>query len=206
MKIVLIDYDGGNVESVFNALKLVSANSQIKISNKTADLEEATHLILPGVGTFGDCMNNLQKVDGLIAQIKKQILINKKPFLGVCVGMQVLSDIGFENGTHEGLHLIAGEVRKIESAPDLKVPQMGWNEVSFVKNHKLFDKISNNAHFYFANSYYFLCKNSQDALAAYEYGGAKTCVITRENIYGVQFHPEKSGRDGLQLLENFLQL
>lgn len=205
MKIVLIDYDGGNVESVFNALKLIAPNSQIKISNKAKDLDEASHLILPGVGAFADCVNNLHKIDDLIPEIKRQILINKKPFLGICVGMQVLSDIGFENGEHEGLHLIAGEVKKIEGF-SLKVPQMGWNEVVISKNHQLFDKIANNSHFYFANSYYFICKDEQDVLASYEYGGVKTCVIARDNICAVQFHPEKSGKDGLQLLENFLQL
>jgi glutamine amidotransferase len=205
MKIVLIDYDGGNVESVFNALKLISPNSQIKISNKFLDFQEASHLILPGVGAFGDCVNNLRKIDGLIAEIKKQILIDKKPFLGICVGMQVLADIGFEDGIHEGLHLISGEVKRIEGF-DLKVPHMGWNEVSFAKNHPLFAEISNNSHFYFANSYYFSCQNEQDILAVYEYGGVKICALARENICAVQFHPEKSGKDGLQLLKNFLQL
>jgi len=207
MKVVIVDYNAGNVESVFNALSLVGAGVEVKISNKISDLKSATHIILPGVGAFGDCMNNLKAVEGLIAELRKQILSEKKPFLGICVGMQVLASIGFEDGEHSGLGFINGHVEKI-SIPqnsDLKIPHMGWNNVILkAGKHAVLKDIKNEEHFYFANSYHFACQNENNVLAHFEYGAKYTAIVAKDNIIAVQFHPEKSGEAGLKLLKNFL--
>jgi len=207
MKVVIVDYNAGNVESVFNALSLVGEGIEVKISNKISDLKSATHIILPGVGAFGDCMNNLKAVEGLIAELRKQILTEKKPFLGICVGMQVLASVGFEDGEHSGLGFINGHVEKISIPQDsnLKIPHMGWNNVVLKPSkHGVLKDIKNEEHFYFANSYHFVCQNENNVLAHFEYGAKYTAIVAKDNIIAVQFHPEKSGEAGLKLLKNFL--
>jgi glutamine amidotransferase len=205
MRALIIDYNAGNVESVFNALCLVAPDFEIKISNKISDLENASHIILPGVGAFGDCMENLRAIDGLIDALKKQIMLEKKPFFGICVGMQVLANKGFEDGEHEGLGFIEGSVKKIIE-PNLKIPHMGWNEVNFAQNsHPFLSDIKSGEHFYFANSYHFICKNADNQLASFNYGLARCGIIAKDNIFATQFHPEKSGEAGLKLLKNFLK-
>ncbi len=203
MKVVIIDYGAGNVESVANALAAVAEN-EIIISNKISDLKSANYLILPGVGAFGDCMNGLKAAEGLLPELRKQVLIEKKPFLGICVGMQVLASVGYENGEHAGLGFINGRVEKIAS--ELKLPQMGWNELAIKPNkHAVLDGINSGEHFYFANSYHFVCQNENNVLAQEEYGAKLTAIVAKDNVFGVQFHPEKSGEAGLKLLYNFLK-
>lgn len=202
MTTIIIDYGSGNVESVANAL--VACGGEITISNKPSDLKAASHIILPGVGAFGDCMEGLKAVDGLLPELRKQVLVEKKPFLGVCVGMQVLASIGHENGDHQGLGFINGKVEKIV-AEGLKIPHMGWNEIIVKPNkHGVLKDIQNGEHFYFANSYHFTCQNENNVLAQVEYGSKLTAIVAKENILGVQFHPEKSAEAGLKLLKNFL--
>ena len=204
MKTIIIDYGAGNIESVINALSLVKGNSEILVTNKPADLKSANHLILPGVGAFGDCMNGLKAIEGLLPELRKQVLTEKKPFLGICVGMQVLASNGFEDGEHQGLGFINGKVEKISGA-NLKIPHMGWNDiVSKPNKHAVLKDVKDGEHFYFANSYHFICANENNVLAQVEYGSKLTAIIAKENIFGVQFHPEKSGEAGLKLLRNFL--
>lgn len=204
MKIVVIDYGAGNVESVVNALSQICGTSEILISNKISDLKSANQLILPGVGAFGDCMNGLKSIEGFLPELRKQVLVEKKPFLGVCVGMQVLASVGHENGEHIGLGFINGKVEKI-SSENLKIPHMGWNDI-IVKptKHAVLKGIESGEHFYFANSFHFICQNENNVLAQVEYGEKLTAIVAKENIFGVQFHPEKSGEAGLRLLKNFL--
>lgn len=203
MKIVIIDYGSGNVESVANAFAAIGGG-EVLISNKIPDIRSANHLILPGVGAFADCMGGIKAINGLSEEIRKQVLTEKKPFLGICVGMQVLASIGYENGECQGLGFINGKVEKI-SAKNLKIPHMGWNEL-IVKptKHAVLEGIESGEHFYFANSYHFTCQNENNVLAQVEYGSKLTAIIAKENIFGVQFHPEKSGEAGLKLLKNFL--
>lgn len=204
MKINIIDYGAGNTQSVYNSIKNISDKFEVVISNKISDLKSSTHFILPGVGSFGDCINNLKSIDGLIIELRNQVLNIKKPFLGICVGMQVLASFGYENGEHQGLGFINGKVEKIDF-PELKVPHMGWNDL-IIKNdqHPLLKEISNGDHFYFANSYRFICNNSNNVLGYVNYGCEISSIIAKENIVGVQFHPEKSGDKGLKILSNFL--
>jgi glutamine amidotransferase len=205
MKTVIIDYGAGNVESVLNALSFVKNNENFLVSNKPSDIRAANHLILPGVGAFGDCMDGLKSVEGLLPEIRKQVLVEKKPFLGICVGMQVLSSIGYENGEHQGLGFINGKVEKIAAQEGLKIPHMGWNEIMLKPTkHPALKDIKNGEHFYFANSYHFICQNENNVLAQVEYGSKLNAIIAKENILGIQFHPEKSGEAGLLILKNFL--
>jgi len=205
MKTVIIDYGAGNVESVLNALSFVKNNEKFLVSNKPSDIRAANHLILPGVGAFGDCMDGLKSVEGLLPEIRKQVLVEKKPFLGICVGMQVLSSIGYENGEHQGLGFINGKVEKITAQEGLKIPHMGWNEIMLKPTkHPALKDVKNSEHFYFANSYHFICQNENNVLAQVEYGSKLNAIVAKENILGIQFHPEKSGEAGLLILKNFL--
>jgi glutamine amidotransferase len=205
MKTVIIDYGSGNVESVLNALSFVKNNENFLVSNKPSDIRAANHLILPGVGAFGDCVNGLKSVEGLLPEIRKQVLIEKKPFLGICVGMQVLASIGYENGEHQGLGFINGKVEKITTQEGLKIPHMGWNEIMLKPTkHPALKDVKNGEHFYFANSYHFICQNENNVLAQVEYGSKLNAIVAKENILGIQFHPEKSGEAGLLILKNFL--
>ena len=205
MKTVIIDYGAGNVESVLNALSFVKNNENFLVSNKPSDIRAANHLILPGVGAFGDCMDGLKSVEGLLPEIRKQVLVEKKPFLGICVGMQVLSSIGHENGEHQGLGFINGKVEKITAQEGLKIPHMGWNEIMLKPTkHPALKDVKNGEHFYFANSYHFICQNENNVLAQVEYGSKINAIVAKENILGIQFHPEKSGEAGLLILKNFL--
>lgn len=205
MRTVIIDYGAGNIESVANALKATEVNGEILISNKVAEIRSANHLILPGVGAFGDCMEGLKSIENLIPEIRKQVLVEKKPFLGICVGMQVLASIGYENGEFQGLGFINGKVEKISAKEGLKIPHMGWNEVTIKPSKNgVLAGIESGEHFYFANSYHFICQNENNVLAEVEYGSQLTAIVAKDNIVGIQFHPEKSGIAGLKILKNFL--
>lgn len=204
MKTIIIDYGSGNVESVANALALAKNDGEILISNNLSEIKSATHLILPGVGAFGDCMEGLKEIEGLLPELRKQVLVEKKPFLGICVGMQVLASVGYENGEHQGLGFINGHVEKI-CGEHLKIPHMGWNNIVVKPNkHAVLADIKDGDNFYFANSFHFIAQNENNVLAQVEYGEKLTAIVAKENIFGVQFHPEKSGEAGLKLLKSFL--
>ncbi|MBL6664774.1 MAG: imidazole glycerol phosphate synthase subunit HisH [Rickettsiales bacterium] len=209
MKLLIIDYGAGNLKSVENAFRkiIVDENLDVElvISDKKEDFISADKIFLPGVGAYGDCMNSLNK-RGVVAELKNQVLNNKKKFLGICVGMQVLSSKGYEDGEYEGLDFIAGEVKRIDNNDSqLKVPHMGWNEVKFLENDDILSGINEIEHFYFANSYKFEVANKKDELGYCNYGQDITSVVKKDNIVGLQFHPEKSGEAGLKVLSNFLK-
>ncbi len=204
MRTVIIDYGAGNVESVYNALIECNLGEEIIISKEVSDIRSANHLILPGVGAYNDCMNGLKFSENLVSEIRKQVLVEKKPFLGICVGMQVLSSVGYENGEHAGLGFINGRVEKIADKIDLKIPHMGWNDISILAKHPILAGIESGEHFYFANSYHFICQNEHHVVADFDYGSKLAAIVAKENIVGIQFHPEKSGEAGLKILKNFL--
>ena len=205
MKICIIDYGAGNVASVYNAIKLIASDYQIVISSDHQDIKSASHLILPGVGAFGDCMTGIKNNQQSLIEIRTQAIKEKKPFLGICVGMQVLASVGFENGEHQGLNFINGRVEKLKGE-NLKIPHMGWNELLIKNNkHPLLKNIDQGEHFYFANSYHFICQNENNVLAQVQYGDNKiNAIIAKDNIVGAQFHPEKSAEKGLEFLKNFI--
>lgn len=212
MKIIIIDYKAGNVKSVFNALKEAAGSDiEIVVSDRVADLKSANYFILPGVGAFGDCVESLRAIDGFLPELRNQVLNYKKPFLGICVGMQVLASTGYENGEHQGLGFINGKVEKIAvnecetTNHNLKIPQIGWNDIKIkTDKHPILRGINDGENFYFANSFHFLCQNQNNVLAYVEYGHKINAVIVKDNIAGIQFHPEKSGEAGLKILKNFI--
>ena len=199
--IVIIDYGLGNLFSVCNVFKLLGIKAII--SSKPDDIKNAERLVLPGVGAFGDGILNLKRL-GLDRILTAEVIDKKKPFLGICLGLQLLADKGFEYGEHQGLGLVHGEVRKLDTEKSgLKLPHIGWNSIQTVRSSPLLDNIQPDADFYFLNSYHLVCKNPNDLIATTFYGENVTAAIQRLNIFGVQFHPEKSQDNGLKLLENF---
>ncbi len=200
--VAIIDYEFGNVRSVANALEALGA--AVQISRSAEVLQSADALILPGVGAFGDGMANLKRF-GLISTLEELVLRQKKPFLGICVGMQLLAQTGFEGGEHTGLGWVEAEVIRFET-PGLKVPHVGWNDVRITQKSKLLGEAGEVHSYYFVHSYHLRCRDASIISGVCEYGTEFPAVIERGNIFAVQFHPEKSQKHGLQLLSNFLAL
>ncbi|HTQ13180.1 MAG TPA: imidazole glycerol phosphate synthase subunit HisH [Rhizomicrobium sp.] len=202
--VALIDYGSGNLRSAEKALARAGAG-EISVTSDPSVVAAAERIVLPGVGAFADCMTGLGAIPGMVAALEEAVLAKKTPFLGICVGMQLLAGVGREFGDHRGLGWIAGEVVRLKpSDPALKIPHMGWNSLSLKRAHPLLDAIGDGAHAYFVHSYEFGAADASDVLATVDYGGAVTAMIARGNIAGTQFHPEKSQAVGLRLLANFL--
>ena len=201
MIINIIDYGMGNLQSVNNALEILNCNS--RISNKASDIDNADAIILPGVGSFGQAMDNLESLN-LITSLRQAVLDSKKPFLGICLGMQLFADRSEEQGGHRGLSLIPGEVREIPIREKLRLPHIGWNDLQINKSRPLFEGIDDKSAFYFVHSYRFECDDKY-VTSKTRYGSDITSSIQSNNIFGVQFHPERSQRKGLHLLDNFIK-
>ncbi|MBZ0291048.1 MAG: imidazole glycerol phosphate synthase subunit HisH [Anaerolineae bacterium] len=201
--LAVIDYGAGNLRSVLHALNYLGVDS-IRLVHEPHDLKNATRIILPGVGAFGAGMQKLHE-QGLVQPIKEAVLAGK-PYLGICLGMQFLFEYSDEMGQHEGFGLLRGHVTRFPHDLDLKVPHMGWNQFELHKSSPLMKDIGSDNWAYFVHSYYCAPANTSDVLATVDYGIPFTAAVQRDNIYGVQFHPEKSQRTGLQILTNFLEL
>ena len=210
--LTIIDYGSGNIKSVYNAFNKISSKKKFKllISSKKSDIEKSSHLVLPGVGSFESCISGLRN-SNLIDSILKKVEIEKKPFLGICVGMQMLATKGFENGEFLGLNWIEGNVKKIKKVnKKLKIPHMGWNNLQFKKENYFIKKLKKKINTseisaYFVHSYNFNTKNSEDKIVSTFYGQEITAMVSKDNIIGVQFHPEKSHKFGLKFLETFVE-
>ena len=201
-EIVIVDYNTGNVDSLLKAVKI--SNKSAVISNNKDDILNSKKIILPGQGSFDYGMSQLNNLE-IKKIILEKILNGHTPILGICLGMQLLGNYGYENNLKtEGLGLISGEIKKIPTK--IKLPHIGWNEVKFKKKDRVFKKIKNNKDFYFVHSYYFDCKNKDEILGTTYYDFNFPSIIRRNNIYGFQFHPEKSLNNGLNLLNNFLNI
>lgn len=208
--VALIDYGSGNLRSAEKALARVAAENatgqDIVVTADASLVAKAGRIVLPGVGAFGDCMDGLRALPGMIDALDDAVLKRGTPFLGICVGMQLLADIGREFGEHKGLGWIHGEVVKIAPRdPSLKIPHMGWNELKIERAHPLLADIPPNGHAYFVHSYHFRAEDAAHVFATTDYGETLTAMIGRDNIAGTQFHPEKSQSVGLTLLGNFLK-
>jgi len=196
MSVALIDYGAGNLYSVHNALKAAGA-TDIAVTADPEVVLKADRIVLPGVGAFGACADGLRAIPGMIEAMEARVLGQGAPFLGVCVGMQLMADTGIEMGVHAGLGWISGTVRAIPPAPGVRVPHMGWNDVVPLGDHPLLER----GEAYFLHSFAF---EGAHILAETDHGGPVTAAIGRDNLAGVQFHPEKSQRYGIALLERFL--
>ena len=203
--ITIIDYGVGNINAFVNVYKRV--NIRVKIAETAADLEDAQKLILPGVGHFDHAMSELIK-SGMREKLDELVLIKKLPVIGICVGMQMMGNDSDE-GTMKGLGWIDASIKKFDETKihqGTRLPHMGWNDVAPVKVNPLFEGLETEALFYFLHSYFFECNDSSDILATSEYGGKFACAAQHENIYGIQFHPEKSHSYGETLLHNFAKI
>ena len=202
MKIALIDYGSGNLQSAYKALEKVSNKKKIIVTSNSKELLKVDKIVLPGVGSFSDCMNGLKNISGMIDILNEVVINKKKPFLGICVGMQLLATEGEEKGNYKGLGWIKGKVVKIKKNKKIKIPHMGWNTVKVISKHPIINKKKFES--YFVHSYNFICKNKENVLATCNYSQNITAIIGRENIIGTQFHPEKSQKSGLEFLKKFV--
>ena len=202
----MVDYGSGNLASAAKALAHAADGRAEIVTTADPDIVlTAERIVLPGVGAFADCMAGLKAVPGMVDVLRDKVLKQGAPFLGICVGMQLLATEGLEFGRHAGLGWIAGQVVKIApSDPALKVPHMGWNALNVVRRHPLLDGIEDGAHAYFVHSFQLVPALPEDLIATTDYGGPLTAVVGNENIVGTQFHPEKSQAVGLKILSNFL--
>lgn len=198
----VIDYGMGNLHSIAKALEVAADGQRVLVSYDPDKLRKADRLVLPGVGAIGQCMAELKRLE--LDQLVRE-LAGKKPLLGICLGMQVLLSRSEENGGTAGLDLIPGEVKRFPGGNDLKVPQMGWNRVHQMREHRLWQDIPQDSWFYFVHSYYAAPSTPQQLFATSEYGVRFAAAVIRDNVVAVQFHPEKSQAAGLALLANFLQ-
>jgi len=206
VKTALIDYGSGNLQSAYKALELAGnyrKKNKIFITSKSKDLLDADKIVLPGVGTFSDCMNGLKSLPGMIDILNEIVLQRKKPFLGICVGMQLLAIEGKEKGNHKGLGWIKGKVVKIKKNKKIKIPHMGWNTVKIISKHPILKRKKFES--YFVHSYNFICQDKKNVLATCDYQQSITAIVGKENIIGTQFHPEKSQKIGLEILKNFIR-
>lgn len=201
--IAVVDYGSGNLRSVAKAFEAIGAD--VKVTSLSADLASADRIVLPGVGSFAEGMRHLRE-RGLIEALSHEVLNNRKPFLGICLGMQMLAEEGSEDGVHPGLGWVAGRVVPLApSAPGLKVPHMGWNDVSKPPvPSELFARLPAKPVFYFAHSYRFEAADPAHVASSSDYGGPFSAAVLKDNVFATQFHPEKSQQNGLQLLRNFV--
>ena len=206
-KITIIDYGSGNIlsakQSFTRVTRTENIDAEVCISGNPEIIKNSTHIVLPGQGAFETCINGLKKIPGMIDELNSFVIIKKKPFFGICVGMQLLANNSLENGNHKGLGLIDGTIEKLPSE-NLKMPHMGWNSIRVLnKSLKITPKETD---YYFVHSYYFNCKNKENILAETKYGIDFPSIVNKENIYGLQFHPEKSSDQGLDIIKNFIKL
>lgn len=203
MKTIIIDYGMGNISSIRNMLRYLGYSSVY--SRDYQEIVSADHLILPGVGNFGVAMDNIKSL-GLNSILDEAVEVKRIPILGICLGMQLMMTWS-EEGSCAGLGWIEGEVRKFDfSTADLKIPHMGWDYIKQSQKSRIFEGLPESSRFYFVHSYYATCTNPDESLATTDYGGDFTSIIGRDNIYGVQFHPEKSHKFGMKILENFMRI
>jgi len=213
MHVAIIDYGSGNLHSAAKAFERAAREEgsqlAIRVTADPADVLGANRIVLPGVGAFADCKAGLASIPGMIEALEEAVQDKGKPFLGICVGLQLMAERGLEHGVTPGLGWVAGEVRAIE--PDdgsLKIPHMGWNTLNMARPHALFDGIDTGdkgLHAYFVHSYHLVPEDPADLVAATDYGGPVTAFVARDNMAGSQFHPEKSQKLGLALIANFLK-
>ncbi|MDH5772102.1 MAG: imidazole glycerol phosphate synthase subunit HisH [Rhodospirillaceae bacterium] len=209
MKVVVIDYGSGNLRSCAKAFERAASEHNIKadvvVSPNPEDILSADRVVLPGVGAFADCRSGLDAVGGLVDAMNEAVIKNAKPFFGICVGMQLMADVGREFGDTNGLGWVGGEVVAMKpSDPNLKIPHMGWNDLKIKNPHPLLAGLPVGGHAYFVHSYQFNASDEKNVIGEIDYGGPVSAVIAKDNMVGTQFHPEKSQGFGLGIIANFL--
>ena len=208
MNVTIVDYNSGNISSVINSFKeVVKDNVNIEVTSDLKKIKSSDKLVLPGQGSFKSCVDALNKIKGLINILNEFAINNKKPLLGICVGLQMFADIGYEEIETKGLGWISGKVSKIDNQNGkYKLPHIGWNQINIVKDSKIFKEIENYSHMYFVHSYEFIPNDKTVISATTNYSSNIVCAVEKENIFGTQFHPEKSDKTGLKIIDNFINL
>jgi len=208
MNVTIVDYNSGNISSVINSFKEVAQDKvNIEVTSDLNKIKSSDKVVLPGQGSFKTCADALNKIKGLTDTLNEFVISNKKPLLGICVGLQMFADIGYEETETKGLGWISGKVSKIDSQNGkYKLPHIGWNQINIIKDSKIFKNIETNSHMYFVHSYEFIPKDKNVISATTDYSSNIVCSVEKENIFGTQFHPEKSDRIGLKIISNFINL
>jgi len=208
MKVTIVDYSSGNISSVINSFKEVAQKkATIEVTSDLNKIKSSDKIVLPGQGSFKSCVNALNKISGLNDTLNEFVMVNKKPLLGICVGLQMFADVGYEETETKGLGWISGKVSKIDNQNgNYKLPHIGWNQINIVKESKIFKDLKNNSHMYFVHSYEFIPGDKNVISATTDYSSNIVCSVEKENIFGTQFHPEKSDKLGLKILENFIKI
>ena len=208
MNVTIVDYKSGNISSVINSFKEVAKDKvNIKVTSDLSTIKDSDKVVLPGQGSFKSCIDGLNNIDGLINTLNEFVIENKKPLLGICVGLQMFADIGYEETETKGLGWISGKVSKIDNkSGKFKLPHIGWNEINIKKDSKIFKDIDDKSHMYFVHSYEFVPEDKAVISATTDYSTNVVCAAEKENIFGTQFHPEKSDKVGLKIIDNFLKL
>ena len=208
MNVTIVDYNSGNISSVINSFKEVAKDKvNIEVTSDLSTIKTSDKVVLPGQGSFKSCIDGLKNINGLIDTLNEFALESKKPLLGICVGLQMFADIGYEEVETKGLGWISGKVSKIDNQEGkFKLPHIGWNEINIIKDSKIFNAVENKSHMYFVHSYEFVPEDKSVILAATDYSTNFVCAVEKENIFGTQFHPEKSDKIGLKIIDNFIKL
>jgi len=208
MNVTIVDYNSGNISSVINSFKEVDTDKvNIEVTSDLNKIKSSDKIVLPGQGSFKSCVEALNNINGLVDALSEFAINNKKPLLGICVGLQMFADIGYEETETKGLGWISGKVSKINNQNGkFKLPHIGWNQINIIKDSKIFKDIENNSHMYFVHSYEFVPVDKTVISATTDYSSNIVCSIEQENIFGTQFHPEKSDKTGLKVVKNFISL
>ena len=208
MNVAIVDYKSGNISSVINSFKEVAQDKvRIEVTSDINKIKSSDKVVLPGQGSFKSCTNALKGINGLVETLNKFAIDDKKPLLGICVGLQMFADIGYEETETKGLGWISGKVIKIDNQNGkYKLPHIGWNQIQVLKKSKIFKDIEDNSHMYFVHSYEFVPKDKKVILATTDYSSNHVCAVEKDNIFGTQFHPEKSDKIGLKIIDNFINL
>jgi imidazole glycerol-phosphate synthase subunit HisH len=208
MNVTIIDYNSGNISSVINSFKKIAQNkTKIEVTSDVRKIRSSDKIVLPGQGSFKSCVEALKNINGLAEALNEFAISDKKPLLGICVGLQMFADVGYEESETKGLGWISGKVSKIDNQNGkYKLPHIGWNQINIIKESKIFREIENNSHMYFVHSYEFVPEDKNVISATTDYSSNIVCSVEKENIYGTQFHPEKSNKVGLKIIDNFMNL
>ena len=208
MKVTIVDYQSGNISSVINSFTEVAKGKvNLEVSSDIKKIKSSDKIVLPGQGSFKNCLDSLNSINELVDTLKEFAITKKKPLLGICVGLQMFADVGYEELETKGLGWISGKVSKIDNQKGkFKLPHIGWNEIEIRKGSKLFKDIKNKSHMYFVHSYEFIPEDKSVILATTDYSSKIVCAVEKENLFGTQFHPEKSDKIGLKIINNFISL
>ena len=208
MKVTIVDYSSGNISSVINSFKEVAKNKAIiEVTSDLNKIKSSDKIVLPGQGSSKSCIDALNKISGLNDALNEFVTVYKKPLLGICVGLQMFADVGYEETETKGLGWISGKVSKIDNQNGkYKLPHIGWNQINILKDSKIFKEVENNSHMYFVHSYEFIPNDKNVISATTDYSSNIVCAVEKGNIFGTQFHPEKSDKIGLKIIQNFINL